>query len=304
MYKEIIVITNSVASDSVSDIMWELGANGVKVLDPNDLDFVLHSDTCWDYVDDNLLKLSDEVKVSFFVEENDVESIVAQLKNALIPLENKYGTMQICIEDVPDVNWEEDWKKFYKPIKAGKYNVIAEWLDDIEDGITIRINPSKAFGTGEHSSTRLCLTLMSNTDFVGKKVIDVGAGSGILGIGAAKSGATLVDMCDIDKDTLECAEENSKLNGVFDKVRLTAGGIDAVAEHKADVLLCNLTADILNKIVSDLTRYIKPNGIVICSGILDVRADELIKLFNIYNFMLSERVDEGEWVGVKFIYGT
>ena len=84
MYKEIIVITNSVASDSVSDIMWELGANGVKVLDPNDLDFVLHSDTCWDYVDDNLLKLSDEVKVSFFVEENDVESIVAQLKNALI----------------------------------------------------------------------------------------------------------------------------------------------------------------------------------------------------------------------------
>ena len=71
MYKEIIVITNTFASDAVADLMWELGANGVKVLDPNDLDFVLHSDTCWDYVDDNLLKPSEETRVSFFVFRKD-----------------------------------------------------------------------------------------------------------------------------------------------------------------------------------------------------------------------------------------
>lgn len=304
MYKEIVVITKSVASDAVADIMWELGANGVKVMDPKDLDFVLHSDTCWDYVDDNLLNLPDDVKVSFFVEEEEVLIKLEQLKSALVELENKYGKMDIAVEDVPDVDWGEDWKKFYKPIKVGNYNVIAEWLDDVNDGITIKINPSNAFGTGEHSSTRLCLTLMSNTDFKAKSVIDVGAGSGILGIAAAKSGANSINMCDIDKETLKCAEENSLLNEVYDKVILTAGGIEAIPQFKADILLCNLTADILNKILVNLTRYIKENGIVICSGILDTRAEEIIDNFKTKSFKLIERVDEGEWVGLKFIYGA
>ena len=304
MFKEIIVLTTSVASDAVADVMWDIGATGVKVIDPSDLDFVLHSDTCWDYVDDNLLQLPDEVKVSFFVEDLELDEKLEALKNALIPLNEKYGDMEIKVEDVPDVDWEEDWKKFYKPVKAGKYNVIAEWLEEPNEGITIKINPSKAFGTGEHSSTRLCLSLMSNTDFNGKRVIDVGAGSGILGIAAVKSGASLVDMCDIDKETLECAEENSILNDVYDKVRLTAGGITAIPVYNADVLLCNLTADILNLIVLDLTGYIKVGGTLICSGILDVRAEELISIFKTYSFKMVERVDEGEWVGVKFIYGT
>ncbi len=304
MYKEIVVITKSAASDAVAYIMWELGANGVKVMDPKDLDFVLHSDTCWDYVDDNLLNLPDDVKVSFFVEEEEVLTKLEQLKSALVELENKYGKMDIAVEDVPDVDWGEDWKKFYKPIKVGNYNVIAEWLDDVNDGITIKVNPSNAFGTGEHSSTRLCLTLMSNTDFKSKSVIDVGAGSGILGIAAAKSGAKSINMCDIDKETLKCAEENSLLNEVYDKVILTAGGIEAIPQFKADILLCNLTADILNKILVNLTRYIKENGIVICSGILDTRAEEIIDNFKTKSFKLIERVDEGEWVGLKFIYGA
>lgn len=304
MFKEIIVITTSSASDAVSDAMWEIGASGVKVLDPKDLDFILHSDTCWDYVDDNLLTPSTDVKVSFFVDENELDDKLLQLRNAILSLEKKYGSMEIIVEDVPDVDWEEDWKKFYKPVTAGKYTIMAEWLDEEVDGIVIKINPSKAFGTGEHSSTRLCLALMSSVDFTNKKVIDVGAGSGILGIGAAKSGALSVDMCDIDKETLECAEENSILNGVYDRVKLTAGGIDAIKEFKADVLLCNLTADILNKIVSDLAKYVRMGSIVVCSGILDVRAQEVIDTFKTYSFNLVERVDEGEWVGVKFIYGS
>ena len=98
MYKEIVVITKSVASDAVADIMWELGANGVKVMDPKDLDFVLHSDTCWDYVDDNLLNLPDDVKVSFFVEEEEVLTKLEHLKSALVELENKYGKMDIAVE--------------------------------------------------------------------------------------------------------------------------------------------------------------------------------------------------------------
>lgn len=304
MFKEIIVTTKSIASDEVADLMWSIGANGVKVLDPKDLDFVLHSDTCWDYVDEHLLDQPDVVKVSYFVEDSDLNDNLNQLKNMLEPLINKYGEMQIDVADVPDVDWEEDWKKFYKPIEAGKYTIMAEWLDEASDNVIIKINPSNAFGTGEHASTRLCLNLMSTIDFTNKHVIDVGAGSGILGIGAAKSGAKRVDMCDIDVETLASAKENAELNGVSEVVKLFAGGIESVEECKADVLLCNLTADILNKIVGHLTEYIHPNGVVICSGILDKRADELIKVFNNHNFILSKRIDEGEWVGVKFYYGN
>ena len=306
MYKEIIVVTTSAASDSIADVMWSLGATGVKVLDPKDLDFVLNSDTCWDYVEDNLLKQPDVVKVSYFVEDSELDEQISMLKEAIAPYEKKYGDMQVLVEDVPEVDWEEEWKNFYKPLTAGKYTILAEWLDDegYEDTTIIKINPSKAFGTGEHASTRLCLTLMSGIDFSGKTVIDVGAGSGILGIGAAKSGAVKVDMCDIDVETLQCAEENSDLNGVKDKVALTAGGVDAIPGKKVDVILANLTADILEKIVNDVAKYAKEGTIMISSGILDTRVDDLLNIYQAHGFKLLSRIDEGEWVGVKFIYGT
>ena len=306
MYKEIIVVTTSAASDSIADVMWSLGATGVKVLDPKDLDFVLNSDTCWDYVEDNLLKQPDVVKVSYFVEDNELDEQISMLKEAIAPYEKKYGDMQVLVEDVPEVDWEEEWKNFYKPLTAGKYTILAEWLDDegYEDTTIIKINPSKAFGTGEHASTRLCLTLMSGIDFSGKTVIDVGAGSGILGIGAAKSGAVKVDMCDIDVETLQCAEENSDLNGVKDKVALTAGGVDAIPGKKVDVILANLTADILEKIVNDVAKYAKEGTIMISSGILDTRVDDLLNIYQAHGFKLLSRIDEGEWVGVKFVYGT
>ena len=306
MYKEIIVVTTSAASDSIADVMWSLGATGVKVLDPKDLDFVLNSDTCWDYVEDNLLKQPDVVKVSYFVEDSELDEQISMLKEAIAPYEKKYGNMQVLVEDVPEVDWEEEWKNFYKPLTAGKYTILAEWLDDegYEDTTIIKINPSKAFGTGEHASTRLCLTLMSDIDFSGKTVIDVGAGSGILGIGAAKSGAIKVDMCDIDVETLQCAEENSDLNGVKDKVALTAGGVDAIPGKKVDVILANLTADILEKIVNDVAKYAKEGTIMISSGILDTRVDDLLNIYQAHGFKLLSRIDEGEWVGVKFVYGT
>ena len=306
MYKEIIVVTTSAASDSIADVMWSLGATGVKVLDPKDLDFVLNSDTCWDYVEDNLLKQPDVVKVSYFVEDSELDEQISMLKEAIAPYEKKYGDMQVLVEDVPEVDWEEEWKNFYKPLTAGKYTILAEWLDDegYEDTTIIKINPSKAFGTGEHASTRLCLTLMSGIDFSGKTVIDVGAGSGILGIGAAKSGAVKVDMCDIDVETLQCAEENSDLNGVKDKVALTAGGVDAIPGKKVDVILANLTADILEKIVNDVAKYAKEGTIMISSGILDTRVDDLLNIYHAHGFKLLSRIDEGEWVGVKFVYGT
>lgn len=306
MYKEIIVVTTSAVSDSIADVMWSLGATGVKVLDPKDLDFVLNSDTCWDYVEDNLLKQPDVVKVSYFVEDSELDEQISMLKEAIAPYEKKYGDMQVLVEDVPEVDWEEEWKNFYKPLTAGKYTILAEWLDDegYEDTTIIKINPSKAFGTGEHASTRLCLTLMSGIDFSGKTVIDVGAGSGILGIGAAKSGAVKVDMCDIDVETLQCAEENSDLNGVKDKVALTAGGVDAIPGKKVDVILANLTADILEKIVNDVAKYAKEGTIMISSGILDTRVDDLLNIYQAHGFKLLSRIDEGEWVGVKFVYGT
>ena len=281
MFKEIIVVTTSAASDSVADVMWTLGATGVKVLDPKDLDFVLNSDTCWDYVEDNLLKQPDVVKVSYFVEDVELDGQLQMLRSEIALLEKKYGTMQILIDDVPEVDWEEEWKNFYKPLSAGKYTILAEWLEEagFEDTTIIKINPSKAFGTGEHASTRLCLTLMSDVDFNGKSVIDVGAGSGILGIGAAKSGASHVDMCDIDVETLQCAEENAILNGVDGKVSLTAGGVDAIPEKKVDIVLANLTADILEKIVGDMVNYVKDGSILSSSGILDTRVDDLLNIF-------------------------
>lgn len=304
MYKKITVTTTTKGSDAVADAFWSIGVDGVEILDPQDLQDVLHGETCWDYVDEGLLDTSKPVTVSSFVEESELSAKLAELGKLLRAIEPFSGAYDPIVTDVEDVDWENDWKKYYKPITAGKYTVMPDWLmlehgnaDDI-----VYINPLMAFGTGEHESTRLCLRLMSQSDFNGKIVADVGTGSGILGIAAKKSGAKSVFMCDIDKDALKCASDNAEFNGVGD-VEIVCGGAE-VCERKNDIVLANLTADILEKIVDAISKITVEGGTLICSGILDTREEDLVACYSAHGYKVVERIAEGEWVGIKFTYGA
>lgn len=300
MYREIIVETTHEGADFVSDAFFALGVTGVTVKDPQDVKDVLSSTSNWDYVDESVTANPDaKVYVSGFVSAEETEHKIAEMNTALEEWEGvvDLGTRKITVREYHDVNWLEEWKKYYRPIVAGRFTVVPEWLstDGYEDSVVIRIDPSMAFGTGEHESTRLCLTLLGELEVEGKRVIDVGTGSGILGIGAAKLNAKEIFMCDIDSLSIASAKENATLNGVLDKVEIKVSDLTEQANGEYDIALANLTADILLRLAGDLPRVLVKGGKLICSGIIHSRKEDVKAGLNAVGLKIVREIAMGEW---------
>jgi ribosomal protein L11 methyltransferase len=300
---EIIVNTNSEGTELVADAFFTIGClGGVKIIDKNDILDIVKNDKMWDYIDDDLLKECSVVKVSGFVSESELDTKLAELKECLDF--RKVLHNEITVAEFDDEAWYESWKRFYSPIDADRYVVVPKWInyDNKDNKTMILIDPGMAFGTGEHESTKLCLKLMSEEDFSNKNVIDVGTGSGILGIGAIKSNAKSCYMCDIDSIAVQAANENSKLNKVENSVTIELADLLTKNTGKADIMLANLTADILIRLSKGLTNYIEKDGILICSGIINLYKDEVVEVFNKNGFTLISELVMGEWYGLKFRY--
>lgn len=304
MYKEIIVETTGEGADFVADAFFSLGATGVKIIDPSDLDDLIKNGKNWDYIDDSLMKNRDEAtKVSAFVALESCNEKIEELKKILASYTGiDFGSLKITTADYVDGDWLTEWKKYYKPIEVGAFVIIPEWqtYDNKKGFIEIKIDPSMAFGTGEHESTKLCLTLLSDGDLHGKTVIDVGTGSGILGIAAVKRGAKSVYMCDIDSLSIKNSTENAELNGVLDAVTIEESDLMAKTDRTADVITANLTADILMRLSDGLPKHMNKNAILICSGIIHSRKAEVIKDFTSKGLTLEKEVVMGEWDGLRF----
>lgn len=298
---EIIVNTTSEGTELIADAFFSIGCvGGVKIVDKNDVKDIIEHNKMWDYVDEELLLSSDTAKVSGFVSREESEGKITELKNFLQDRNIAYG--EINVDEIDDESWLETWKKYYRPIIAGNYVVVPKWINYPDDGkIKILIDPGMAFGTGEHESTKMCLMLMSEVDFSGKEVIDVGTGSGILGIGAIKSGAKSCYMCDIDSVAVKAARENTALNGVdkYSEIELA----DLLnKDMKADVVLANLTAGILIRLSQGLPLHLKTGGTLICSGIIHEKKKEVVDAFISKGFKLKKEIAMGEWNALEFIW--
>lgn len=305
MYKEITVLTTTEGADLVADAFFGFGVSGVKIIDSTDVFELQEKGISWDYIDDSLLfNRGEPVKVSAFFDTDNVEKIVTELEAML----KSYGELtrgfSICVSDYKIVDWLQEWKKYYKPIEVGRFLIVPEWTktEIPENKIPIIINPSMAFGTGEHESTRLCLEFLSETQIKGKNIIDVGTGSGILGIGASMLSPSAVFMCDLDGQSVKSAKENAELNNVADKVEIKQCDLTSGTDKVFDVMLANLTADILIRLVAEIPQRLIKGGIVIASGIICQRADEVIKAFENAGLTVAARKTSGEWEAVKFIY--
>ena len=300
---EIIVNTTSEGTEIIADAFFSIGCvGGVKIIDKKDITDVLNSQILWDYVDEKLLQQSEIAKVSGYVSEEELKQKKEELINYLNAMNYPYGEINVSIVD--DESWYDSWKKYYAPIEIGNYVIVPKWINykNEKNLIKILIDPGMAFGTGEHESTRMCLDLMSNVDFNDKDVIDVGTGSGILGVGAMLSNAKSCYMCDIDSVAVKAAQENALLNNIEDKVVIELADLLTKDDKKADIVLANLTAGILQRLSLDLPNYINKGGILICSGIIHERKQEVIDAFLKQGFTLVESKVLGEWNGLKFIF--
>ena len=196
-----------------------------------------------------------------------------------------------------EADWANAWKAFYKPLRVGRRLVVTPPWEHPElapDDLPLIIDPGMAFGTGSHPTTQLCLTALEEYITPGASVADVGTGSGILAIAAAKLGASPVAASDNDPLAVKIARENAAVNGV--SVTVT----DALPEGRYAVLVANILADVIIGLGADLTARLWPAGILIVSGIIDTREADVQAALQGLGLAHLETRRQAEWVALVF----
>ncbi len=294
-YKTITVFTNHNDADLISSAMFDAGAGGVSILDKQDFLDLVKSDVIWDYVDESVLEQSEVVKVSTMCEPSDKNFFDALMSNLEKLKENGVQFGEILTGEIDAADYENEWKKYYNPIQTKHITIVPTWIDykPSKGEKIMRLDPGMAFGTGSHATTRMCLELM---DVEGKDVIDVGCGSGILGIAAKICGAKSVYMCDIDAQAVEFARQNAELNNVdavIEKADLLQG------DRQADFIFANITADILMRFSKCIGKHLRKDGTIVLSGIIDTREDEVIQCYRDAGYEIIERASQDDWRALK-----
>jgi ribosomal protein L11 methyltransferase len=226
----------------------------------------------------------------------DREEVRAELLDALhiynLPSSSVH---EMSVEEIANRDWLEEWKKNWQPVTTGRFIIAPPWteLPHANNQLVIRIEPGMAFGTGTHETTRLCLAAIE-THFAGGSFLDVGTGTGILAIAAAKLFPhARVEACDIDEEAIEIARSNSEVNGVADRIDFRVGSVDETTSS-SDLVCANLTADVISPMLPTLLGL--TCGKLILSGILDTQTDAILNQLQTLGVSEVEVEHDGEWV--------
>lgn len=311
-YIQLTVHTTSEASELVADVMWEHTAYGVAISDIQDV-IALQSDkrVFWDYIDDNVLTGGD-VLVKCFLDCEGADGAVAGIMNEIRARkeacggEIPFGTLEETKREIEGDDWVEVWKKHFRPLHIGKIVVVPEWIDyQKKDGeVEILLDSNMAFGTGEHETTSMCLEYLQEYLREGDTCIDVGCGSGILGISAVKMGACTSYLTDIDPVAVESASHNALKNGVLQRVTVALSNLLDDANIKGDIVLANITAEILVLLAPSVPKNLKENGVLILSGILNDRVEKVKHAFAAVGLQVIAQRQKGEWCALVLKRGN
>ena len=308
---ELKIDTSHAGLDAVTDMLEQQGVTGVMIDDEADFQsFLENNRQYWDYVDDDLLAQKKGVsRVTFYLERNeDAYGTVAAVRMAMSALKKEhpeYAPLLLTMADVADEDWENNWKQFYKPMEIGsRLLVVPEWEEAADPTrVKLVLNPGLTFGTGSHATTRLCLQALDTHIHGGERVLDLGCGSGILSIAALRLGAESAFACDIDEKCVDVAYENAALNGIGkDRCRFLAGNVLAdqslvneLAQEKADLVLANIVADVIMGLSPRVRPFLKPDGLFLCSGIIDDRAAEVLEKLKADGWDVFEQRSSEGW---------
>lgn len=198
-------------------------------------------------------------------------------------------------EEVPDRDWLARWRATVEPVKVGPLVILPPWWESpaAEGATPLLIEPAQAFGTGHHETTTGCLAALLETELRGRRVLDVGTGTGVLAIAAAKLGAREVVACDVDPLAIEAAADNARLNEVT--LELHEGSLDAVPEGTFDVVVANLDTSTISELAKEITARLAPRGLLIASGVSVPRRHEAEKAFAAAGLPVAARTGS-EWV--------
>ena len=309
-FVELTAHTTTEGSELVADIFWNYTNYGVTVCDVNDI-IALQRDksTFWDYMDDDLTQKREDVLVKCYlpldIAEENIRSIRADLEllkersEGFIPL----GSLELTRREIEGDDWIDVWKKHFRPLHIGESVVVCpEWIkyDPAPGEIVVLLDSNMAFGTGEHETTSMCLELLQKYLKAGDTMIDVGCGSGILGIAGVKLGAKFAYMTDIDYVAVTSATHNAQLNGVADRVKTDLSDLLEKAEVRGEIMTANITADILCRLSESIPANLKEGGTLILSGIIEPKLEQVITAYEGIGLALLERKKKGEWYALAF----
>ena len=297
-YIEVTVNTPGAEIDARCQEMADMGAGGFVIENEEDFkDFLEQNHQYWDYVDDELENQFAGVSriKCYLTDDEDGLAVLRRINAAYDGVTTSY---------VEDSDWENNWREYYKPIEVGeKLVVVPEWEEAPQDGrLPLRLDPGLIFGTGSHATTRMCLAALEKFSKPGVRVLDLGCGSGILGIGALILGCDSCLGVDIDPKAPDVVMSNAALNGIgTDKMTAWAGDIIADASLRARIgggyqlVLANIVADVIIPLSAVVRQFMALGAVFICSGIIEHRWPETEAALISNGFEILDHKSEEEW---------
>ncbi len=292
------VETHSGDIDEKCEKLAELGVPGMVIEDEADFRaFLENNRQYWDYVDDELERHFAGVSRIKFYLSDDADGLEV-LRRVRASGEN------VTVSYIEDSDWENNWREFYRPIEVGeKLVVVPEWESCTDtERLPLRLDPGLIFGTGSHATTRMCLMALEKLIHGGERVLDLGCGSGILGIGARVLGCGEVFGCDIDPKAPDVAMHNASLNGMtVEDFKVFAGDVlsDAAMRRSLgggyDVVLANIVADVIIPLAPIARGFVRGGGAFVASGIIEGRQDEVAAAIESAGFEILERHCLEDW---------
>lgn len=303
--------TKTEAEDMVICTLGELGIEGVEILDRQPL---TEEDKAQMFVDIMPEGPEDDgiAYLNFYLEEDaDTEQILGNVREALRELSGYMDIGEGTIEEsqTEDKDWINNWKEYFHQFYVDDILIVPSWeevKEEDRDKLILHIDPGTAFGTGMHETTQLVIRQLKKYVKPGDELLDVGTGSGILGIVALKLGAAHVLGTDLDPCAVSAVEENRESNGVSgEDFELVIGNIiddpevqDRAGYEKYDIVAANILAEVLVGLTPEAVRHMKPGAVYITSGILDVKEEVIVSAVKAAGLILEEVTRQGEWVCV------
>ncbi len=304
--------TTTEAVDFISSMLDEIGIEGIEIEDNVPLS---ETDTKGMFIDilPELPPDDGTARVSFYLEDlTGLEQILCQIEEGLEDISQfvDVGERTITTSETEDKDWINNWKQYFKPFTVDDILIKPTWEPvprEHEDKLLIQIDPGTAFGTGMHETTQLCIRQLRNHVRPGARVLDVGTGSGILGIAALKLGAASVLGTDLDENAIQAVKENLESNQIPETgFKVIQGNIidDRTIQDQAgygcyDIAVANILAPVIILLQGEITRHLKPGGIFITSGIINMKEQDVRTALEANEELeILETAYQGEWVSI------
>lgn len=308
-WTEICIHTTQEAVEPISNILHEAGAGGVVIEDREDLyrdresafgEIYYLSEE--DYPEEGVLLKAYLPENSFLGETvKEIKESITQLRRYSIDI----GKNLVSVSEVDEEDWATAWKKYYKPVKVGSRITISpswEKYEPVTDQeLVVELDPGMAFGTGTHPTTVLCIQAMEKHLNSGDRMIDVGTGSGVLAVAAARLGAESIEALDLDEVAVQSAADNVKWNKVEDRVKVMKANLLDHIEDTYDVITANILAEVIVNMTEDAYTALRPGGKLIVSGIIQRKREMVKEALNQAGFHIEEITEMEDWISVTAI---